>query len=86
MRKSEKDSKTGKNLSVPDYEEYEFSRKEMAEAVIIPGVMIVFLAILCYNNILFSILLIPYIPFYVKERRKSCVRKEAGCLTCSSGI
>lgn len=80
MRKSEKDSKTGKNLSVPDYEEYEFSRKEMAEAVIIPGVMIVFLAILCYNNIFFSILLVPYIPFYVKERRKKLREKRSWML------
>ena len=70
MKKSEKDLKTGKSLSAPDYEDYRFSKQELAEAVIIPLGMVVFLAILCYNSLLAAVLLFPYIPYYIKERRK----------------
>ena len=62
-------------MSVPDYGVYKFEGRERIEAVAVPVCVIVFLAYLCYNSFLFAVLLLPYIPFYVKERRRKC--KEA---------
>ncbi len=70
MKKSGKDLKTEKSLSVPDYEVYRLNRRELTEAVIVPSAIIVFLALLCYNNLLFTLLLMPYIPYYIRERKR----------------
>ena len=70
LKKSEKDLKTEKNLSVPDYEEYFFSRSEKIRVILIPAAIIVFMAWLCYDSFWFAVLLTPYIPYYVKEKRK----------------
>jgi len=55
---------------VPDYENYNFDGKEFLLAVLIPLGTILFLSLLCYDNLLFSIILIPYIPIYIAGRRK----------------
>lgn len=64
------DSKTKKSFKVPDYDYYAFSRTELIRHILIPVVIIVFLALLCYNNILFSILLLPFIPYHLADSRK----------------
>ena len=46
------------------------SGRELAGALLISSGVLIFLALLCYNNIFFAFLLIPYIPFYIKEKRK----------------
>ncbi|MCR4624423.1 MAG: type II secretion system F family protein [Lachnospiraceae bacterium] len=70
FKKSEVDSKTKKNFKVPDYDNYIFNRSELIRHILIPAAIIMFLAVLCYNNILFSILLIPFIPYHLADSRK----------------
>ena len=70
MKKQEQVLKTGKSLSVPDYEIYEMNPKELMMAILLPLGIIAFMAILCYNSIFFAIILLPYIPFYVRERKR----------------
>lgn len=54
---------------MPDYDVYDFSGYELARVIGIPCIIIAFLSYLCYNSLLFGILLLPYIPYYVKEKR-----------------
>lgn len=42
----------------------------MAKYVFVSGMLTVLLAMLCYNNIIFAIILLPYIPFYLYTKRK----------------
>ena len=55
---------------MPDYNEYRLNKREMSEGILVPLALIMFLAILCYNNIFFAIILAPYIPYYIRERRR----------------
>ncbi|MBO4524534.1 MAG: type II secretion system F family protein [Lachnospiraceae bacterium] len=55
---------------MPDYDEFTFTRSELLKNILIPSGMIVFLALLCYNNIFFAVLLLPYIPYHLAVTRK----------------
>ena len=77
---------------MPDYERYEFNTAEKCKAVVIPAGIIIFLSYLCYDNIVFSIILIPYIPFYIKSYNKKLQEKRKwklnlqfrDCINCIS--
>lgn len=61
---------------MPDYAEYKLNTRELVEAIAVSLVTIIFLALLCYNNIIFAILLVPYIPFYIREKKKKMKDKR----------
>ena len=77
---------------MPDYENYTFTRDELIKNTLIPLGVIVFLAILCYNSLLFAILLFPYIPYHLavtkdklKEGRKWKLNMQfRDCINCIS--
>lgn len=77
---------------MPDYENYTFTRDELIKNTLIPLGVIVFLAILCYNSLLFAILLFPYIPYHLavtkdklKEGRKWRLNMQfRDCINCIS--
>ena len=77
---------------MPDYEIYEMSGTEKLKAIGFPTLIIIFLAWLCYNSLLFGLLLIPYIPYYVREKkiklkegRKWKLNMQFGdCINCIS--
>ena len=54
---------------MPDYEEYSFTKGELIRTIGTPFLIIIFLAYLCYNNLFFGLLLLPYIPYYVKDKK-----------------
>ena len=70
-------SSDGKSSKPPDYDEYRMNHKEMTVFLVQALAMITGVAILCYNSLWAIILLLPYIPWYLrikktelKERRK----------------
>ena len=60
---------------MPDYEVYRYERDELIKIIAIPVIIITFLAYICYNSLLFVIILLPYIPYYIRDRRNKL--KEA---------
>ncbi|MCR5728084.1 MAG: type II secretion system F family protein [Lachnospiraceae bacterium] len=62
---------------MPDYRVYTLGGRELAGAILVPAAMIVFLAVLCYNSLIFSVLLAPYIPFYIREKRKKLLEARS---------
>lgn len=92
LKKSGTDSKIRKNSSVPDYENYTFTREELIKNILIPLGIIVFLAILCYNSLFFALLLLPFIPYHLavtknklKEARKWKLNMQfKDCINCIS--
>jgi len=67
---------TGKSSQVPDYDSYVYSRTELIKYLVIVIILISVLSILCYDNILFAILLSPYIPYYLHVKRKKLMEEQ----------
>ena len=65
-----------KNSKLPDYDDYRMERKEIAAAAGRAAAMIIGIAILCYNSIWAAILLLPYIPWYLRIRKKELKEKR----------
>ena len=42
----------------------------MVRTITFPVIMAVFLAYICYDSVFFALLLLPYIPYYINDRRK----------------
>ena len=92
MKKQGKDLEIRKNSSAPDYDEYDMRGRELLEAVIVPAAIIVFMAVLCYDNLIFSLILLPYVPFYIKEKKQKLKEKRnwnlnlqfRDCINCIS--
>ena len=61
---------------MPDYEKYSFSKKELIGAIAVPSLIILFMAYLCYDNLFFTLILLPYIPFSVFEKKKKLKEKR----------
>ncbi len=69
LKESVKDSRTKKNSLVPDYDVYKYEKDEFIKVIAVPVIMIVFLSYVCYNSLFFVIILLPYIPYYIREKR-----------------
>lgn len=74
------------------YGEYEYSASEKAKYLFIPSAVILVISILCYDNMLFSIMLLPYIPIYLKGKKKQLIDQRrwklnmqfGECISCIS--
>lgn len=60
---------------MPDYDNYIYTGTELFKYITAAMLLILFLSILCYDNILFIIILVPYIPYYLHTKRKK-LREE----------
>lgn len=60
-----------KNLQVPDYEKYVFTRSEFIRYLLFSFLIIIGVALICYDNILFTILLVPFVPYYIVTKKRS---------------
>lgn len=70
MFRREKDSKEEKSSQLPDYEKYSYSGSELVKYLIISAVLISGISVLCYDSIIYVVILLPYIPFYLSNKRK----------------
>lgn len=58
-----------KNYTVPDYDRYVYSRTELVKFSAYALGIVMFLAYLCYDSILFAILLFPFVPYYLYTKK-----------------
>ena len=69
MKQQEMSLSDAKNSKQPDYDDYRMDRKEVAAAIVRAAVTITGIALLCYNSLWAVVLLLPYIPWYLKNRK-----------------
>ncbi len=65
-----------KSSKPPDYDDYRPSGREIAGSVCRASIIIIGTALLCYNSIWAVILLLPYIPFYLRLRKRELKEKR----------
>ena len=67
---------TKKSSKQPDYEEYSMNVSEFAMAAAVPAVTIVAVALLCYGNVFYALLLSPYILLYMMKKSRELKEKH----------
>lgn len=61
---------------IEDYNVYYFSKREWAQQVAISAIMCLTTAYLFYSNLVFSLLLIPFIPLYLINLKKKLIAQR----------
>lgn len=61
---------------IDDYNVYKFSKKECIQYMILGGVGCLLTASLFYSNLLLSFVLIPFIPFYLKNIKRKLIAQR----------
>ena len=65
-----------KSSKPPDYDDYRMERKDIAVSFARAAVIILGTAELCYNSLWAAVLLLPYIPWYLKVRKEELKEKR----------
>lgn len=77
-----------KSLKPPDlidYSVYEFKPKEKAGYIALAAGIVITAAILCYDSIFYAVLLCPFVPVFIKKKRKTLIEERKWKLNLQFG-
>ena len=62
--------------TLPDYEQYTLQGAELVRSLLVILTVLSGISLLCYGNIAFAVLLLPYVFFYLHKRRRKLLEER----------